>query len=558
MSWQQITRGKRDHLHSLIPPEWKLSAEMLPSRMARPNVTDIVPSLVTLSEREITELPVERLLREIHTGGLAAREVLDAFCHRAALAHQLTRCLSEINFEEAIRTAGKLDAYWREHQKPIGPLHGLPVSLMDRFHVAGLDSTCGFASWIGQSKSAQDEGVLVQQLRRLGAIIFCKTNVPMSVMMGETVNNITGATLNPRNRMLSAGGACGGEGALIALKGSPLGFGTDLAGSSRIPAAFNGLYALKVTEGRLSRSGLATVLRGLPIAAGSLGILSHSIDGLAISFKAILESKPWLYDPEVVEIPWRQDKFDSIISRTCSRGQQNGRLTFGILSSDDFVEPHPTIGQAIAIVKKALQQCGYEVVDWKPPKQNTAVDNLFRIFGADSGKCIREAIDASGEPPVAQLKDWYSQGNVDSLPTAEFWELCHALREYRRQYAEYWRHMGGLTRSGRQIDGVIQPIAPSTAVRDGEFHYYGYSAITNVLDYPAAAFPVGLESDLPQDIKGQSLSATDELVRSCYRAKDAQGMPVGLQIICHRNQEEKLLGLLQAVSGSLEMSKQGR
>lgn len=67
---------------------------MLPSRMARPNVTDIVPSLVTLSEREITELPVERLLREIHTGGLAAREVLDAFCHRAALAHQLV-CILE-------------------------------------------------------------------------------------------------------------------------------------------------------------------------------------------------------------------------------------------------------------------------------------------------------------------------------------------------------------------------------------------------------------------------------------------------------------------------------
>jgi len=148
---------------------------------------------------------------------------------------------------------------------------------------------------------------------------------------------------------------------LIALKGSPLGFGTDLAGSSRIPAAFNGLYALKTTEGRLSQSGLATVLRGLPIAAGSLGILSQSIDGLAISFKAILESKPWLYDPEVAEIPWRQDKFNSIISRTCSPGLQNGRLTFGILSSDDFVEPHPTIGQAIAIVKKALQHCGYEV-----------------------------------------------------------------------------------------------------------------------------------------------------------------------------------------------------
>jgi len=94
MSWQQITRGKRDHLHSMIPAEWKLSADMLPSRMARPNVIDIIPSLVTLPEREITELPVERLLAEIHGGGLAAREVLDAFCHRAALAHQLV-CVLE-------------------------------------------------------------------------------------------------------------------------------------------------------------------------------------------------------------------------------------------------------------------------------------------------------------------------------------------------------------------------------------------------------------------------------------------------------------------------------
>lgn len=115
--------------------------------------------------------------------------------------------------------------------------------------------------------------------------------------------------------------------------------------------------------------------------------------------------------------------------------------------------------------------------------------------------------------------------------------------------------MGGLTRSGRQIDGVIQPIAPSTAVRDGEFHYYGYSAITNVLDYPAAAFPVKLESDLPRDMIGPPLNATDELVRSCFHVKDAQGMPVGLQIICRRNQEETLLGLLRAVSRSLEMSK---
>lgn len=104
MSWLQITRGKRDHLHSMIPAEWKLSADMLPSRMARPNVIDIIPSLVTLPEREITELPVERLLAEIHSGGLAAREVLDAFCHRAALAHQLVCILEKRHYAKLSET----------------------------------------------------------------------------------------------------------------------------------------------------------------------------------------------------------------------------------------------------------------------------------------------------------------------------------------------------------------------------------------------------------------------------------------------------------------------
>ena len=91
--------------------------------------------------------------------------------------------MSELNFESAAERATELDAYWRAHGKPVGPLHGLPVSLMDRFNVTGLDSACGFASWVGNAKTVGDEGVLVQRLRALGALVFCKTNVPMSMMV---------------------------------------------------------------------------------------------------------------------------------------------------------------------------------------------------------------------------------------------------------------------------------------------------------------------------------------------------------------------------------------
>lgn len=95
----------------------------------------------------------------------------------------MTNCLCEIDIDTATIRAQHLDAYFRKHRRTIGPLHGLPVSLMDRFHVAGLDTTCGFVSWIGKPKTVDDEGVLLRALRRAGALIYCKTNVPMGALV---------------------------------------------------------------------------------------------------------------------------------------------------------------------------------------------------------------------------------------------------------------------------------------------------------------------------------------------------------------------------------------
>ena len=141
----------------------------------------------------------------------------------------------------------------------------------------------------------------------------------------------------------------------------------------------------------------------------------------------------------------------------------------------------------------------------------------FSIFGSTSGKSIREAMEASGEPPIKQIKAWYEQGDVDGLSTTEFWDLCHSRNEYRKKFADYWREASNRTRSGRVVDGVIQPVAATTAVREGEFHYHGYSAVANVLDLPAAVFPVEVGSGQDEDSlpQGQTLNDVDEVVRSC-------------------------------------------
>jgi len=142
----------------------------------------------------------------------------------------------------------------------------------------------GYVGWIGTfegkkgtGKEKVFESEMTRELRNLGAVLYCKTSVPHTLMTGETVNNIIGYTWNPKNRNLASGGSSGGEGALIGLRGSPMGFGTDIGGSIRskqnltiwkshneldipivllltlyhlVPAALNGLYGIRPTAGR--------------------------------------------------------------------------------------------------------------------------------------------------------------------------------------------------------------------------------------------------------------------------------------------------------------------
>lgn len=217
-------------------------------------------------------------------------------------SQQQVSCLHEIFFDAAMEDAQRLDDYFAAHKKPIGPLHGLPVSLKDQFHVKDVETTMGYVGWInsfegkhGTGKERVFESEMVRELRNLGAVLYCKTSVPHTLMMGETANNIIGYTRNPKNRNLSSGGSSGGEGALICLRGSPAGFGTDIGGSIRIPAAFNGLYGIRPSAGRLPYEGMANSMDGQNTVLSVVGPLATSIRSLRLVFKSLLTQAPWLH-----------------------------------------------------------------------------------------------------------------------------------------------------------------------------------------------------------------------------------------------------------------------
>lgn len=135
--WKELVDAKRKSNLEKIPKEWRLPEHLLQKVHGNPNanVLDIPTTcgILTQKEIDITEVPdATTLLQKLANGDLRAYEVTLAFCKRAAIAQQLVNCLTEIFFDQALERAKRLDEHFTKHGKPMGSLHGLPISLKVR------------------------------------------------------------------------------------------------------------------------------------------------------------------------------------------------------------------------------------------------------------------------------------------------------------------------------------------------------------------------------------------------------------------------------------------
>ncbi|MCJ1281824.1 Acetamidase [Xylographa opegraphella] len=559
-SWREKATAKRESLDSLIPESWRLK-EPVPSPEKQRDLTGkFLWQYLSDREIEITEANATEIVKHTTTGDWTAEEVTKAFCHRASLAHQIVNCLHEIFFDAAIESAKALDAYYAEHKAPIGPLHGLPISLKDQFHVKGVETTMGYVGWMGTFQGEKGTGrekvfesEMVRELRALGAVLYCKTSVPHTLMSGETVNNIIGYTWNPKNRNLSCGGSSGGEGALIGMKGSPLGFGTDIGGSIRIPAAFCGLYGIRPSSGRMPYEGMANSMDGQNTVLSVVGPLSSTVGGLRLAMKSLLSQQPWLHDPLVHEIPWREEQEQQIFDLISPGTSGKGGLTFGIIESDGVVTPHPPVRRAMKMVVEALERLGHKVVKWNPPSHKRGNQILLTTWAYDGGHDVHGAFNLSGEPMADQVKQSYGDAAQEQMNASQISATNVAKREFQKEYMEYWNGTKELTGTGRPIDAVIAPLAPFAAARPKGYKYYGYSTFVNLLDYPSCVIPV-TTADQSTDVMDKDfvpLSDEDKGIAELYDAAIYDGAHVAVQLIGRRLQEEKVLAMAEYVGNAI-------
>lgn len=134
-----------------------------------------------------------------------------------------------------------------------------------------------YVAWIG--KYDEENSVLTDLLFKAGAVFYVKTSVPQTLMVCETINNVIGRTVNPRNKNWSCGGSSGGEGAMVGFRGGIIGVGTDIGGSIRVPSAFNFLYGIKPSHGRLPYAKMANSMVGQETVHSVVGPMTHSVAG---------------------------------------------------------------------------------------------------------------------------------------------------------------------------------------------------------------------------------------------------------------------------------------
>lgn len=503
------------------------------------NVTAVPRESGILSEQEleITEkYDAVSLAEAIASKKLTAVAVATAFAKRAIIAHQLTCCLTEWFMDEAIDRAKSLDEYLERTGKTVGPLHGVPISVKEHMPLAGHYAASGF---FDTRKKSETDCQMMAILRNAGAVFYCKTIQPQGIMHLESVSQY-GRVLNPYNINLSAGGSTGGEAALIAMRGSVLGIGTDIGGSVRGPAGFCGIYGFKSTSYMLPQKdflpdGFAAELNVL-CSTGPMCLTMRDMD---LFCKVLLDAKPHLADPRLIPIPWTG----------LSGAAPPSPLKIGFYMNDGVIVPQPPIARALEWARSQLEKSpNFKVTTFAPYGAARAMKNIRKAYWPDGRQAVDKHLSKTGEP-MFPLTDWVLQdATYDEIPASGVLAQRLERDTFRCEFAEHW--------TAQDVDVVIGPVFVGPASEHDTAFHWNYTAFWNYVDYPGIVFPTPVKAEkkgVESYASETPLSKECEHVRALWQKGDFEGAPINLQIVARKYHDNQLFAALAAVKNVLQL-----
>ncbi|TLD21057.1 hypothetical protein PspLS_09252 [Pyricularia sp. CBS 133598] len=525
-SWEEKSARCRDILAQSLNQEWLLPKERLPPLTQR-NVVGFIESCGALSPREleITGRDAHDLVAEMAAGRVSAVETTTAFLKRAHIAHQLVNFATEFLVQEALSAARELDAHFAATGKIKGPLHGLPISIKEHIGLKGRIVHSSYVAWA--ENIVKEDALIVTLARNAGGVIHVRTNIPQTVMMVDCANPIYGATVNPYNGQLTPGGSSGGEGASLGLRCAALGIGTDVGGSVRAPAAFCGAYGLKTTSLRNPYAGITLPGLGQESIRCVASPLANSIRDLELFERAILEQEPWDLETSLMPIPWK--KAEPIVP---------SKVTIGVMWDDGLARPHPPVWRAMKKAVAKAKAAGFNLVDWEPYEHHRCFGMLADLYFPDAAATQRDLLVEGGEP-ISALTQWTLElAPKKPLSVADNWALNLRRDEFRDAYHRLARERG--------VDVILCPSYVGAAAVCGTAQHIMYTALWNLLDWPAVVFQTGVSVDPAVDVVEDEYtprSAIDEAEWRKYVPENFAGAPIALQLVGKRYQDETLLAV---------------
>lgn len=367
----------------------------------------------------------------------------------------------------------------------------------------------------------------------------------------DSVNNCFGRTLNPANRMLTAGGSSGGEGALIAMRGSLLGVGTDIGGSIRIPAMCHGLYGIKPSVGRVPYGGQIHAMRkgggrlGLASAAGPL---ATSLRDCELFLKVVAESEPWETQADVVPGFWESQG---------SAGGQWEPPVFGILRRDLNTEPLPPVAKALDEAAEALKAAGLEVHEVDPTSFQKCQGLANKFFSAGGDNEMLDLLESTGEPLIPWLASRIKRRPAQGVQFLEDKQV-----EKEQLVGEMLKCFH--TKEGRRIDCILTPVAPHPVPEVDRWNATGYTASFVLLDWATGVVPVRQcdESDIAVEMNTEPKGNWDKRNRELWNKKTVDrklyvGSPLSVQVLAPRLQERRLVEGMKIIEKVLQDRKAG-
>jgi amidase len=383
--------------------------------------------------------------------------------------------------ESALREAAAADRNLPSG-KQCGPLHGVPFSIKDSIEVAGTPCTAGTLGFRNAPPSRCD-ATLVARLRAAGGIPLCKTNLPDLLFSFESENLLFGRTNNPYDSSRTSGGSSGGEAALIAACGSPLGLGSDCLGSVRVPAAFCGITTIKPTSGRLPRTGHVPPAGGWAEKLWQIGPMARWTEDLVLAIRLLAgqDGADFTSPPVPVFEP---------------KGLGGLRAAFFV--DNGIAKCSDPVRDAVRAAVRHLAASGVCVEEKRPPCIDQSYEIEMSILGADGGDGIDVYLKSIGSDPVHPL-------------LTNFVERFRRFRGSAAQLAGYWEQWDAfraeMTKFIERYDVVLCPVYTQTALDhgssaiDSNFEGFSYTMTWSVAGFPAATVRCSEADGLPVNVQ---------------------------------------------------------